>query len=1154
VSATASRATRSAAVREHLVAALNADLIGPYDPRRDEEILARPPSRWYLTGLLAPEARRVVVMEADDQQAVEDPEAEEELVAGADDPKTEPEETKAKRRMLFPASMGLSVLLPAGVRTLSVSLSWADYLPEPEEAAATEITEGTAERRNTSARRWRRFPKSRSAIPLSLDGRTGQVVVEDTGLQVEYQLAPATAPGLPAGAQALSVFLINRRPPIEGKDADQAFAFQVALTLTTPEGQAFLPRPSHRGELSDDDDDRTADLQYREQREWATGHGIAAEPKTDPAAGPVTSVGTVWIPRATVPLVQTKEDLGADVILRMEALAAMDDPRALRASLTGLVELYGQWLAGEQRKADGLDGERRRKTARKLLAEARRARERMLEGIELLASDAEVRLFQLANRAMADQARQRKKYAEGEGPTWRPFQLAFLLLSLPSIADEQHGDREVVELIFFPTGGGKTEAYLGLAAIILVLRRLRGQARPDGGLGMAVLLRYTLRLLTLDQLGRAATLMCALELLRQKDPARLGHVRFSLGLWVGEKATPNTVKKMRERLEEYQDQAREAIPCPLTECPWCARPLTRASLDIRDEDVPYPEVRLGCASTDGRCPFTLAAQGSEGLPVLFVDEQIYRELPAFVIATVDKLAMLPYRGETAALFGRVVARQGRAFVGLLDDEGDAARGQALPEGLRPPELIIQDELHLISGPLGTMVGLYEMAVDGLCTRQGPSGHAIRPKIVASTATVRRARQQITALFGRTQAPAMFPPAGIDASDSFFGAQERGGYGRLYVGVAAPGRATKAVLLRVYVALLTAAERVARKSPADRELADAYMTLVGYFNSLRELGGMRRLVEDEVRSRCEKQRLPADHPGPSPWFEPRALQSDPLELTSRESTQRITEAKRLLEQRHEGKGKGVDVALASNMISVGLDVSRLGLMVVAGQPKTTSEYIQATSRVGRDRNRPGLVVVAFNVYKPRDRSHYEHFQAYHEAFYANVEATSVTPFSAPALDRGLAGALVALTRLGDASMIRPEAAVRLAERRDRRDEVLDLIAERALACAAVDAPELAEEIAQKVRQRAQALFDSWDRVVAGAKDGEQARVYSNFDEGCRKRPALLVTRIEESQQQLDSDAARFVAPTSMRDVETPVPLWVTRRSLGRAEERDDGTQG
>jgi hypothetical protein len=1140
MSASVSKADKAAAVRAHIVEALAADLIGPTEPQQAEEVLPRSPSRWYLTGFLAPASRRVVTV-ADEDKSTPDDTAAEEPPAGPDGSKGDPEEPKPKRRMLFPASLGLSVLLRAETKAITADVTWADYLPVPNDASdATNETE--RERRSKSRSRrpvWRRVPRMSGPLTITLDEATASQQIGDTGLHLEHRVAAAAGPGLDKGAMALSLFVVNRRPPVEGPEADSAFAFQVSLTLTADPKLGLCPRPRHRGESSDDDDDRIADLQYRGQREWAVGHGVAAEPIRD-AKSDVIGARTVFIPSATVPLVQTKEDLGSEVTLGMEVLAQAQDGTALRAGLMGLADRYRDWIAKERHKAEKLTGNRQA-TARKLVAKASIAHERMIEGVELLATDSQVRsAFCLANDAMARQARRRKKYADDKGPAWRPFQLAFLLLSLPSVANDRHPDRELVDLIFFPTGGGKTEAYLGLAAFILILRRMRAAGRPDQGLGVAVLLRYTLRLLTLDQLGRAATLICALERLRLEDPKRLGSVRFSLGLWVGKNATPNNMVGMAAMVEAFRERPDDEVPCPLTACPWCATPLTKASVEIREEGVRFPEVRLGCVSTTGQCPFTLSAN-SEGLPIIYVDDQLYRELPGFVIATVDKLAMLPYKGQTAALFGRVAARDGRTFISFMDRESDAARGERLPEGLRPPDLIIQDELHLISGPLGTMVGLYEMAVDGLCSQAVPGAPPVRPKVVASTATVRRARQQITALFGRTRAPAMFPPIGIDASDSFFGEQEPpGSHGRLYVGIAAPGRPSKAVLLRVYVALLTAAQRAFQEGPDGKELADAYMTLVGYFNSLRELGGMRRLVEDEVRIRCDRR------PAPSAWFTRRPLSLEPLELTSREDTHKITEAKRRLELPH-GQPDAVDVALATNMISVGVDVPRLGLMVVAGQPKSTSEYIQATSRVGRDRERPGLVVVVFNAFRPRDRSHYEHFQSFHEAFYANVEATSVTPFSGPALDRGLAGALVALMRLGDPMLIPSTAAANLATYTDRRDEVLALIAERARACAAIDeGPAAADAHAAKVRQRAAVLFDSWASLTSAAKDGAQGKVYSQYDPGCHKRSALLMTRLEEGQREHDTDAARFVAPTSMRDVEAPVPLWLLRRGLGKAE--------
>jgi len=339
----------------------------------------------------------------------------------------------------------------------------------------------------------------------------------------------------------------------------------------------------------------------------------------------------------------------------------------------------------------------------------------------------------------------------------------------------EHTDRKTVELIFFPTGGGKTEAYLGLIAFTLLLRRFRGMERPDQGLGVAVLLRYTLRLLTLDQLGRAATLICALEKIRQEDPKRLGGVRFSVGLWVGKSATANTLAEVGKKIVEYRNATSKALgsPFPLPNCPWCGAELNRDSLVLGPTRTKPTGVLVGC--TDFNCDFS-AGKNPEGLPVLFVDEQVYRELPCFVVATVDKFAMLPWRGETGMLFGRVHGRTGKMFYGPLD--GSQKTEQALPEGLRPPELIVQDELHLIAGPLGTMVGLYETAIEALCTRDG--SHPVLPKVIAATATVRRAGRQIQALFGRADT-AIFPPPGVSESDSYFAGVDREAPGRLYLG-------------------------------------------------------------------------------------------------------------------------------------------------------------------------------------------------------------------------------------------------------------------------------------------------------------------------------------------------------------------------------------
>jgi hypothetical protein len=560
------------------------------------------------------------------------------------------------------------------------------------------------------------------------------------------------------------------------------------------------------------------------------------------------------------------------------------------------------------------------------------------------------------------------------------------------------------------------------------------------------------------------------------------------------------------------------------------------------------EVVVSCA--DFRCEYA-AGRNPQGLPVLFVDEQVYRELPAFLVATVDKFALLPWRGESGMLFGRVHTREGHRFAGPVDGPPRPSRpgkGEVLlPEGLRPPELIVQDELHLISGPLGTMVGLYETAIEALSTWTDAEGRPVRPKILASTATVRRARDQIRALFGRERT-AVFPPPGIDDSDTWFARPvEQPDTGRLYLGVAASGRAMKAILLRVYVALLAAAGQVYEPAavparPADKEQpADSYMTLAGYFNSLRELGGMRRLVEDEVRTRSAQaeDRRPLDETQ-HPWFRNRDLKMEPAELTSRETTAKISATKARLRMPHRQEGH-VDVLLASNMISVGVDIDRLGLMVVAGQPKSASEYIQATSRVGRQAERPGIVVTCFNLHRPRDRSHYEHFAAFHQSFYRFVEATSLTPFSGPALDRGLAGALVAMTRLGEPALTPPGAVMNLEDHREAAAAAVHRLASRATLQPGLSDDEAAA-LQTALESRGEGVVEAWERLIAAARELGFRRAYSYFES---KDKSLLRTQLDSGETTSPStDELQFTAPTSMRDVEPVTHLWLHKGALGR----------
>lgn len=1111
-------------IRAQILAALEADLVGPFSTSEsaEQEALLLPPSRWYLTGFLAPLGDRETY----------DATADDELGAGSDedDEDADAPEPEPKQKKRFPASMGFSVLLPkaiSGTDIARVTVRFAEYIVD------SLPVEGSKRPRKV----WRRVPRPPVTVDVPIEAKSldkGVRIPNADNIYIAGKVETAEAPGLPDGTRALSIFLVNgRRAEVERGRADEHYIFQVELELEYERG--LVARPNRQGEQAADWDDRVADLQFRDRFEWAVGHGVSVVVRDNPD-GPVTRVCTTWLPRQEVRGVITRPEPAVET--KMERLAEVTQAEEIRAKLTPLVNGYAKWL--EEQQAITVDTSDREETKRLLLKKADAARLRIASGIEHLTRDPDVLLaFRLANAAMAEAALRRSpgRYSDVERPEWRLFQLAFLLLNIDGIANDHHDDRETVELIFFPTGGGKTEAYLGVIAFTLVLRRLRGQKRPDEGLGVAVLLRYTLRLLTLDQLGRAATLVCALEALRKNHP-ELGKERFAVGLWVGRTATANTLEQVKRLIIDYKNSASKTAPSPfpLVTCPWCNEPLGRDSLSLMPSPSRAEAVVVGC--TNFRCEFS-ARQNPNGLPVLFVDDQIYRELPCFIVATVDKFAMLPWRGETGMLFGRVSARDGSRFFGPMDAVPKKGVAQ-LPEGLRPPELIVQDELHLISGPLGTMVGLYETAIEYLSTNTGADGKSIRPKVIASTATVRRAREQIRALFGR-QDTALFPSPGVNESDTWFAHPNRTAPGRLYVGVAAQGRAMKGILLRSYITLLTAAQKEYQATGSARA-ADAYMTLAGYFNSLRELGGMRRLVEDEVRTRCSKieERKPINYSGPHPWLANRQVQIEPVELTSRESTGKIKDAKDRLNRPHSEK-EHVDVLLASNMISVGVDIDRLGLMVLGGQPKTTSEYIQASSRIGRQH--PGLVVTCFNIAKPRDRSHYERFGAYHESFYRFVEAKSLTPFSGPAVERGLAGTLVAMTRLADSAMTPPTAAMNIAAHRARAEKAVTVLSERAGRHDEMDSDESARLMAN-LRSRGDGLLDDWEKIMTRLREDAAAkRSYSRFD---RDKPAssyLLYMVVDEVKPAPNSEEARFSAPTSMRDVEESVHLWLERTALG-----------
>ena len=1148
----------SAGVRDRLVEALQLDLVGPDAGHALAEERLRGwerPSNWYLTGFLVPSGTPYEFRSDADE---DDPLDETPAVAGHVEESTE--ERVAAKKGFFPSSIGLSFLVPAAAEKLTVTVRWGDY-----EKTEYESSSGAGDTV------WQRHPQER-VVPVALSGDSADYTVPRSGglkLHVAVRsVDTGQIAGFADGTRSVSVFIINNRPVVVGSPddpesagrAERSYVFQVELEIA---GVApFVPRRDPGSAAVDDWDDRVAGLHYVKEPEYAVGHGVSAD--WDVADdGRCRVLRTAWIPDATV--AKTETVAVPDVVLSMDVLGSLSGGAAVGEALMPLVGHYRSWIAAQRAGLETLSGEHE-DTAEELLRRAGIAADRIERGVGMLAEDADaLDAFRIANRAVACALRQRPEVVlSDEGPGWRAFQLAFILLNIAGLAEPEDTDREIVDLLFFPTGGGKTEAYLGLAAFVIVLRRLRNPDRQRlQGAGVAVIMRYTLRLLTLDQLSRAAGLICALELERSADPDRYGVWPFEIGLWVGKAATPNMMghkgdnrsDTARSKTRAFKSDPNKPPPVPLESCPWCAQRLEPMSFTLLPDDDQPRELRIVC--TNFECDFS--GDSDRGLPILAIDEPVYRRLPAFLIATVDKFAALPFTAETGALLGGADRYDESGFYGAAHP----GRGRPLAQPLAGPDLVIQDELHLISGPLGTMVGLYETAIEALCARPADGSQPVdgsvpadasqlrvRPKIVASTATVRQAQEQIQALFARPDTQ-VFPPPGPDRGNSFFARIVPPDLvpGRLYLGVASPGRNPKTLMRRVWLALMGAAELAYRESGGHdnhQNPADPYMTVLGYFNSLRELGGARRILEEEIRTTVKgygQRRRVGESRG---LFQNRNTFSDVVELTSRVSTAEVARARRRLGSSAHMPDR-VDCAIATNMISVGLDISRLGLMVVLGQPKAHAEYIQATSRVGRSDERPGLVITLLNAHKPRDRSHYERFRHYHETFYRSVEVSSVTPFSARALDRGLAGALVGLARHIAPALTPPSGADELSNvRAEVEKALLARFSERVQQQPFVDETERSERL-RNIRTRVVDLLDSWLAVVENYSATTTPIQYQQYEAAAGAVGARPLLREMLDKDFESSDHRKFRANRSLRDVEPSVNLYIKPLTASRRPE-------
>lgn len=937
--------------RDRIVQFLKNELIGPIGGRK-EVLEEEKPQMRYTMGVLFPKSTAAGDLGEDfsSEENSEGPEPAPPDEERADDPVN-------LSNQWMPASIGLS------------------FYFEDADAFVAEIWGATYEKGDGVHTR---KPISEKASPLSViverpeNGSTAEqpVLNDRAGIHTHWR-------SLGEG-YLVTVTLVNAadRDEDEYPDASDCL-YQVGFKCEVPGGNIREYPDVDRAFAGQEE--RELELMYDQHKTFAVGHGCAA---TWRDSGDTDHVATSLLPKSVVPELTHKlapeYALSGDdeEVLNLSFLASEETgTEELCSSLESFLGKYESWI--REAESEGEDVPEYLSSAHdRITQRLRKVLGRMKTGIERLRSDDTAReAFRLANLAMLIQMHhgtdelggERSKrgeptllpeefsYTDLEQYAWRPFQLAFQLLTLEGITDYNSEEREIVDLIWFPTGGGKTEAYLAVAAYEILRRRL---VHREAGAGTAVITRYTLRLLTSQQFQRSARLICALESLRREYPERLGDTPISIGFWAGRSTSPNTYQGAKEKRRDMIEVG-EDNPFQLELCPWCGTELVPEERTERTEDYGF---EADNASFEIFCP-TEDCEFHNRLPVSVVDEDLYDSPPSFLIGTVDKFARLAWIEGPGAFFG----------------DGDRL----------PPTLVIQDELHLLSGPLGTTAAVYEAALHELMRVDGR-----RPKVVSSTATIRSAQEQVRSLFNRDVQ--VFPPPGPDESDSFFARVDEDAPGRLYVGVLSPHHRPSTSLIRTSTGLLQAPEEVDLLPKED----DIYRTLVAYHLSLRDLGKTAMFANDDIPARLkvvaseEERREMGAH--------------GVVELTSNTPSHEIPNVLERLEQSPEDEDF-IDFLVCSNMISVGVDVDRLSLMVMHGQPKTTSEYIQASSRVGREY--PGLVIAHYSANKPRDRSHYEDFTAYHNSLYRHVEPTSVTPYSAPSRDRSLHAALIILVRHG-----------------------------------------------------------------------------------------------------------------------------------------------
>jgi len=1209
-------------MREVFVSELVKGLLGPRNGSRETFPLDTTPLSEYITGVISPKITESQLESDPDMDAatLDTTESGDEDQTGDDAVKPLSVMSPSLDPKMQPNSFGLSFVIQSLTPEINVCATWGLYV--------------------RSNKVWQREP-GKSVWKINLRKSNNSLFLDREGQPVQKKNAiisiHAKCKKLSENRLLVNLFFINEISVGDAPPVPENYIFQPQLRVVCSKGTTLFPY----GEDIHYDEQEDVDLDYLFKRNKSYARGFLCSaiwkdidpqrshkkkyceppfvnsdlellPKGLKEKFSLPDVRTDFIPLVPVesPILSWQEKWGPAPELDAENLSEIWEPARIKSALSPLVNGYTKWLADEELKIKKTNSE----SGRRLLVAAKHICARIKLGIQLLIENENARIsFCMANKSIAVQY---QWSSPGRRLQWYPFQLAFILSTIESIANNDSPDRKTCDLLWVSTGAGKTEAYLAITAFTLAYRRRMALQRSNGdltGVGVGVISRYTLRLLSVQQFRRAVKMITAMETLRIEnlfsskfvgwrpkncnlsDDFIWGSSRFSAGLWAGSSVTPNKMNDLFIESTFYPGAIKllagadgEGEPAQILNCPACNNILSipkeglsrgvydyylvlqlvkgtndpsiiRSILDsssngikltrivptiherrsfitlglgieidkekasaieirsflenflIKKLNVGGCEIKVSSASlvrpgyfylqyvlsnkqirshdfeifcTNPKCPLNQNVHWCEGvpatdqgstskiegprriastkdnlvfrpvqecfqsshgrlistripIPALTVDEQIYHHPPSLLISTVDKFARLPFEPKCANIFGLVSYYDERFgyynpfhLHSMASSDNDGHPGGITyiktkkfhaVSPLDPPSVILQDELHLIEGPLGSMVGIYETVIEDLCNRTSPV------KYIASTATVKRAKEQIQSLFSRDLMA--FPASVTDINDSFFLSinsshpldEERPG--RLYLGICAPGKGPLTPLARIWSRLLQCGKNLA--DSGFTEGLDPYWTITGYFNAIRELAGATALYRQDVQ---EQIRL-------LPGNIRELAENNKVELSSRTES---TELPEILDTLNRNYPNAPDALFTTSMFGTGIDVSRLGLMIVHGQPKTTSSYIQATGRVGRKSG--ALVITFFRATRPRDLNHYEFFTSYHASLHRHVEPVTVSPFSKGALDRAAGPVCVALLRNGMQNRLlwsRPTSAPLFSEFRTKAPEILRL---------------------------------------------------------------------------------------------------------------------